>query len=58
MVFQILVKSLMGLGPGEEMQFLKYQFQEFIAGIMSLPVKIPGSRFYGSLQANPDSSLS
>lgn len=51
-VFQILVKGLIGLEPGEEMQILKQQFQEFIAGLMSLPVKLPGSRLYRSLQAS------
>ncbi|WOL09121.1 Cytochrome P450 [Canna indica] len=50
-VFQILVKGLIGLEPGKEMQFLKQQFKEFIAGLMSLPVKLPGSRLYRSLQA-------
>ncbi|CAD5194280.1 unnamed protein product [Musa acuminata subsp. malaccensis] len=50
-VFQILVKGLIGLEPGEEMHILKQQFQEFIAGLMSLPVKLPGSRLYRSLQA-------
>ncbi|WOK97006.1 Cytochrome P450 [Canna indica] len=50
-VFQILVRGLIGLQPGKEMQFLKQQFQEFIAGLMSLPVKLPGSRLYRSLQA-------
>lgn len=52
-VFQILVRALIGLGPGpgKEMQFLKQQFKEFIAGLMSLPVKLPGSRLYRSLQA-------
>ncbi|XP_042451085.1 cytochrome P450 90D2-like [Zingiber officinale] len=50
-VFQILVRALIGLGPGKEMQFLKQQFREFIAGLMSLPVKLPGSRLYRSLQA-------
>ncbi|XP_072964168.1 cytochrome P450 90D2-like isoform X2 [Typha angustifolia] len=50
-VFQILVKGLIGLEPGKEMQFLKQQFQEFIAGLMSLPVKLPGSRLYRSLKA-------
>ncbi|KAJ6805040.1 cytochrome P450 90D2 [Iris pallida] len=53
-VFQILVKGLIGLEPGEEMHFLKQQFQEFIAGLMSLPVKLPGSRLYRSLQASEE----
>ncbi|CAL9180770.1 unnamed protein product [Musa hybrid cultivar] len=51
-IFQILVKGLIGLEPGKEMQLLKQQFKEFIAGLMSLPVKLPGSRLYRSLQAS------
>ncbi|OAY83952.1 Cytochrome P450 90D2 [Ananas comosus] len=50
-VFQILVKGLIGLEPGEEMQCLKQQFKEFIAGLMSLPIKLPGTRLYRSLKA-------
>jgi len=50
-VFQILVKGLIGLEAGPEMQQLKQQFQEFIVGLMSLPIKLPGSRLYRSLQA-------
>ncbi|XP_020573910.1 cytochrome P450 90D2-like [Phalaenopsis equestris] len=50
-VFQILIKGLIGLEPGEEMDFLKREFQEFIAGLMSLPIKLPGTRLYRSLQA-------
>ncbi|XP_058069237.1 cytochrome P450 90D2 isoform X4 [Magnolia sinica] len=49
--FQILVKALISLDPGEEMEFLKQQFQEFIAGLISLPVNLPGTRLYRSLQA-------
>ncbi|KAE8659552.1 3-epi-6-deoxocathasterone 23-monooxygenase [Hibiscus syriacus] len=37
--FQVLVKALISLNPGEEMEVLKKQFQEFISGLMSLPVK-------------------
>ncbi|PKA63647.1 Cytochrome P450 90D2 [Apostasia shenzhenica] len=50
-VFEILVKGLIGLEPGEEMQFLKREFQEFIAGLISLPIKLPGTRLHRSLQA-------
>ncbi|XP_042500789.1 cytochrome P450 90D2-like [Macadamia integrifolia] len=49
--FQVLVKALISLDPGEEIEFLKQRFQEFIAGLISLPVKIPGSQLYRSLQA-------
>ncbi|PQM33381.1 hypothetical protein Pyn_05462 [Prunus yedoensis var. nudiflora] len=48
--FQVLVKALISLDPGADMEFLKKQFQEFIAGLMSLPINIPGSRLYRSLQ--------
>lgn len=50
--FQVLVKALISLDPGEDMEFLKKQFQEFIAGLMSIPINIPGSRLYRSLQAS------
>lgn len=50
--FQVLVKVLIRLDPGEDMEFLKKQFQEFIAGLMSIPINIPGSRLYRSLQAS------
>ncbi|KAK2653838.1 hypothetical protein Ddye_013694 [Dipteronia dyeriana] len=49
--FQVLVKALISLDPGDEMEFLKKQFQEFISGLMSLPINIPGSQLYRSLQA-------
>lgn len=49
--FQVLVKALISLDPGGEMQLLKKQFQEFIAGLMSLPINIPGTTLYRSLQA-------
>lgn len=49
-VFEILVKGLIGLEAGPETQQLKQQFQEFIVGLMSLPIKLPGTRLYRSLQ--------
>ncbi|CAO2161434.1 unnamed protein product [Urochloa humidicola] len=50
-VFEILVKGLIRLEAGPETQQLKQQFQEFIVGLMSLPIKLPGTRLYRSLQA-------
>ncbi|KAJ8755943.1 hypothetical protein K2173_024488 [Erythroxylum novogranatense] len=49
--FQVLVKVLISLDPGQEMELLKNQFQEFISGLMSLPINIPGSQLFRSLQA-------
>lgn len=49
--FEILVRVLMSVGPGEDMEFLKREFQEFIKGIICIPVKFPGTRLYKSLQA-------
>ncbi|OIT08736.1 PREDICTED: 3-epi-6-deoxocathasterone 23-monooxygenase isoform X1 [Nicotiana attenuata] len=49
--FQVLVKALIGIDQGDQLEFLKTQFQEFIAGLMSLPINIPGSRLHRSLQA-------
>jgi hypothetical protein len=56
-VFQILVRGLIGLEPGPEMQQLKEQFQEFIVGLMSLPIKLPGTRLYRSLQVRTTPAL-
>ncbi|KAI7985589.1 Cytochrome P450 85A [Camellia lanceoleosa] len=50
--FQVLVKALVSMDPGDETKFLKKQFQEFMAGLMSLPINIPGSRLHNSLQAS------
>ncbi|KAK1416880.1 hypothetical protein QVD17_25999 [Tagetes erecta] len=49
--FQVLAKALIGLDPGEDMEFLRVHFQNFIAGLMSLPVKLPGTQLHRSLQA-------
>ncbi|XP_062091755.1 uncharacterized protein LOC133797721 [Humulus lupulus] len=49
--FQVLVKAVINLDPGEEMESLRKQFQEFIAGLMSLPINIPRTRLHRSSQA-------
>ncbi|GAV72204.1 p450 domain-containing protein [Cephalotus follicularis] len=49
--FGILVKVLMSVGPGEELNFLKREFEEFIKALICLPIKLPGTRLYRSLQA-------
>ncbi|KAL7144180.1 hypothetical protein ABFS83_08G241500 [Erythranthe nasuta] len=49
--FEILVRVLMSIGPGEEMNVLKREFEEFIKGLICLPVKFPGTRLYKSLKA-------
>ncbi|KAF3333437.1 cytochrome P450 90D2-like isoform X1 [Carex littledalei] len=50
-LFPILVKALIGLEPGNDMHFIRYQFQEFVAGLISFPIKLPGSQLQRSLQA-------
>nr|XP_043624753.1 3-epi-6-deoxocathasterone 23-monooxygenase CYP90D1 [Erigeron canadensis] len=53
--FQVLTKALIGLDPGEaEMEFLMIQFQKFIAGLMSLPINLPGTQLHRSLQAKKE----
>jgi len=34
------------------MELLKKHFQEFISGLMSLPINLPGTKLYQSLQAS------
>jgi len=49
--FHVLLKALMSLSPGNDMEYLKQEFRKFISGLVSLPVKLPGTRLYNSLQA-------
>ncbi|MED6112520.1 hypothetical protein PIB30_062479, partial [Stylosanthes scabra] len=50
--FQLLVKALISLDPsGEEMELIRKYFQEFMSGIMSLPINLPGTQLHQSLQA-------
>lgn len=49
--FTILVKVLMSVGPGEDLDLLKREFEEFIKGLICLPLKFPGTRLYKSLKA-------
>ncbi|KAK2408962.1 cytochrome P450 90A1 [Trifolium repens] len=49
--FTILVKVLMSIDPGEDLYMLKREFEEFIKGLICLPIKFPGTRLYKSLKA-------
>ncbi|KAK9948500.1 hypothetical protein M0R45_004072 [Rubus argutus] len=49
--FEVLVKVLMSVGPGEDLNFLKREFEEFIKGLICIPIKLPGTRLYKSLKA-------
>ncbi|PPD81984.1 hypothetical protein GOBAR_DD21067 [Gossypium barbadense] len=42
--FEVLVKVLMSVGPGEDLEFLRREFEEFIKGLICLPIKLPGTR--------------
>ncbi|KAK6150605.1 hypothetical protein DH2020_015537 [Rehmannia glutinosa] len=52
--FEILVRVLLSIGPGEEMELLKKEFEEFIKGLICLPINLPGTRLYKSLKENGD----
>ncbi|KAK9670157.1 hypothetical protein RND81_13G181900 [Saponaria officinalis] len=49
--FEILVKVLISLGSGEEMDMFKKDFKDFIKGLICLPIKFPGTQLYKSLKA-------
>ncbi|KAE8707111.1 3-epi-6-deoxocathasterone 23-monooxygenase [Hibiscus syriacus] len=49
--FEVLVNVLMSVGAGEDLNFLKREFEEFIKGLICLPIKFPGTRLYKSLKA-------
>ncbi|XXG76793.1 hypothetical protein AAC387_Pa08g1078 [Persea americana] len=49
--FQVLVRALMSVGPGDELQYLKREFREFFSGLICLPINLPGTTLYKSLKA-------
>ncbi|MQM09489.1 hypothetical protein Taro_042361, partial [Colocasia esculenta] len=49
--FQALLKVLLGIEPGKDLDFLKREYSEFVRGLMCLPIKLPGTRLYKSLKA-------
>lgn len=49
--FEILVRVLLSIEPGEEMNLLKREFEEFIKGLICLPINLPGTTLYNSLKA-------
>ncbi|XP_020259024.1 3-epi-6-deoxocathasterone 23-monooxygenase-like [Asparagus officinalis] len=49
--FPVLVKALLSIESGKEMQFLKREFSQFIKGIICVPINLPGTRLHKSLQA-------
>ncbi|CAI9110857.1 OLC1v1010947C1 [Oldenlandia corymbosa var. corymbosa] len=49
--FEVIVRTLMSIGPGEDLNFLRREFEEYIKGFISLPIKLPGTRLYKSLKA-------
>ncbi|KAJ0240764.1 3-epi-6-deoxocathasterone 23-monooxygenase CYP90C1 [Hirschfeldia incana] len=51
MTFEILVKLLMSISRGEDLDILKLEFEEFIKGLICIPIKFPGTRLYKSLKA-------
>ncbi|XP_006283516.2 3-epi-6-deoxocathasterone 23-monooxygenase [Capsella rubella] len=51
MTFEILVKVLMSISPGGDLDILKVEFEEFIKGLICIPIKFPGTRLFKSLKA-------
>ncbi|KAH0904667.1 hypothetical protein HID58_044170 [Brassica napus] len=49
--FKVLAKALISVEKGEELDELKKEFEQFIKGLMSLPVNFPGTQLHRSLQA-------
>ncbi|KFK38721.1 hypothetical protein AALP_AA3G151300 [Arabis alpina] len=49
--FKVLAKALISVEKGEELEELKEEFEQFISGLMSLPINFPGTQLNRSLQA-------
>lgn len=47
----------MSVDPGEDLEFMKREFEEFIKGLICLPIKFPGTRLYKSLKVIGFSSI-
>lgn len=55
--FTILVRVLMSMGPGEELEALRREFEEFIKALVCVPIKFPGTRLYKSLKVKCDDEI-
>ncbi|CAN1122089.1 3-epi-6-deoxocathasterone 23-monooxygenase CYP90C1 [Linum perenne] len=51
MTFKVLVKALISVGPGVDLEFMKSEFEQLIKGLICFPVKLPGTTLYNSLKA-------
>eukprot|EP01018_Ginkgo_biloba_P000708 Gb_15250 [translate_table: standard] len=49
--FQVIIKYLLGLMPGEETAYLMHEYRKLIEGVISIPVQIPGTQYYKSMRA-------
>ncbi|RAL52542.1 hypothetical protein DM860_017236 [Cuscuta australis] len=49
--FEVLVKVLMSVEPGEDLDFMRAQFEEFMKGLVCIPINLPGTTLYKSLKA-------
>nr|GLL26283.1 3-epi-6-deoxocathasterone 23-monooxygenase [Ipomoea trifida] len=49
--FEVLVKVLLSVEPGPDLDFMKREFEEFMKGLICFPVKLPGTTLYNSLKA-------
>ncbi|KAL3377956.1 hypothetical protein AABB24_004065 [Solanum stoloniferum] len=49
--FEVLVKLILSVDPGEELNLLKKEFEELTKGLICLPIKLPGTTLYKSLKA-------
>lgn len=47
----------MSVGPGKELEILRREFEEFIKGLICLPIKLPGTRLYKSLKVKSSKNL-
>ncbi|KAJ8490784.1 hypothetical protein OPV22_012505 [Ensete ventricosum] len=49
--FEILVRMLLGIDPGQEMDLVRTEFYELIKAIICIPVKFPGTTLYKSMKS-------
>src|SRR5262249_50400504 len=51
LAFQVICANMLGMGPGPELQQLQSDYETVSLGLVSLPIPIPGTRYWKALEA-------
>jgi cytochrome P450 len=54
LAFETICANILGLAPGSELTKLQKDYEAVTAGIVSLPIPVPGTRYWKALRARND----